>query len=155
VCGSDCATPSRDHVLAAVLPSGGTTVGVGEGCALKIGAPDPVFLEIDLRKWRRKGCGRQYRDWLSGIAPSQRASEALRHASMNCTWTASTAAGSAGEKASERQLSSGTFSTGFNVNSPNGIRRGALRCSALTSTLFTRRKGYATSVLRSQEPQNL
>jgi transposase len=40
----------------------------------------PVFLEIDLRKWRCKGCGRQYRDRLPGILPSQRASEAFRHA---------------------------------------------------------------------------
>lgn len=40
----------------------------------------PVFLEIDLRKWRCKGCGRQYRDRLPGILPSQRASEAFRQA---------------------------------------------------------------------------
>jgi hypothetical protein len=40
----------------------------------------PVFLEIDLRKWRCKGCGGQYRDRLPGILPSQRASEAFRHA---------------------------------------------------------------------------
>ena len=40
----------------------------------------PVVLLIEVRKWLCKGCGRQYRDRLPGILPSQRASEAFRQA---------------------------------------------------------------------------
>jgi transposase len=40
----------------------------------------PVVLQIELRKWLCKGCGRQYRDRLPGILPSQRASEAFQQA---------------------------------------------------------------------------
>lgn len=39
-----------------------------------------IFLEIEVRKWLCKGCGRQDRDRLPGILPSQRASEAFRQA---------------------------------------------------------------------------
>lgn len=38
------------------------------------------MLRIELRKWLCKGCGRQYRDRLPGILPSQRASEAFQQA---------------------------------------------------------------------------
>jgi transposase len=39
-----------------------------------------VYLDIELRKWLCKGCGRQYRDRLAGILPRQRASEAFQQA---------------------------------------------------------------------------
>ena len=39
-----------------------------------------VWLDIEVRKWLCKGCGRQYRDRLPGILPSQRASEAFQQA---------------------------------------------------------------------------
>jgi hypothetical protein len=123
-----CGTWSQVHALTAGVRSGGARGGVAVAYATKTGDADRFF-------WRlmfASGCVRDA-GVNTGIAclESCRAREPVKLSgklSMNCIWMESTAAGWAGERASERLQSSATFSTGSNASSresatvPSGAR---------------------------------
>lgn len=104
-----------------------------------------VFLEIELRKWYCKGCGRQYRDRLPGILPSQRASEAFRHAIYELHLD--------GINRSRLGRRKGIGAATVERYFQHGLKRQfsqwhAPRCPSVLGIdehFFTRRKGYATT----------
>ena len=105
----------------------------------------PVLLSIQSRKWLCKACGRQYRDRLPGILPSQRSSEAFRQSIYELHLD-----GISRSRLGRRKgIGAATVERYFQ----HGLRRQFTewhppRCPlvlGIDEHFFTRRKGYATT----------
>ena len=104
-----------------------------------------MFLEIDLRKWRCKGCGRQYRDRLPGILPSQRASEAFRHAIYELHLDGINRSRLGRRKGIGAATVERYFQHGLQRQFAEWHPPRCPRVLGIDEHFFTRRKGYATT----------